>query len=359
MPRTVSPKFVRTKHDLIRMIRSGRWAVGKPFPSETELLTEFDITRPTLSRTLRDLAREGYLHRRQGQGTVVADYRKVIRAQKLPLIVTSRRWTAVGDDRHVINTILSGIETALHSTGCDLEVIPVDDYTLTDMTRRRLDELQPAAALVYLPSVFPQLVAHLTAQGCRVWGMGQPPAGLDCVYINEEACGHLATKYLLDHGRRRIALLNGPLDAYWGFAERRQGYLRALSEAGIEPDEQLIFKRTHVLESESGRAMARDLLASGVRFDGIFAVTDRKAMGAMAAIEEAGLSIPSQVGIVSMDNTLAERSTPPLTAVHLPLAEMAHIAAMRAIESTNAMPNVVSRTTIQLEPSLVDRGSAR
>lgn len=358
MPRTIEPKYIRTKQKLIRMIRSGRWPVGGPFPSETELLTQFDVSRPTLVRSLQDLVREGYLLRRQGQGTVVANYLRSAGARTLPLFVNTDIIARSGDDRHILNAMMSGVEAATAPAGCAVEVVAVPENTLDEEMRRRVDKLDPGGVLVYLPSVHGPLVKHLTEQGFAVWGLGEPCRDLDCVYIDEEACGYLATRYLLEHGRRRIALLNGPLNAYWGFRARQHGYLRALDEAGVEPDPRLMFERHHVLDSESGRAMVRDLLASGVGFDSVFGVTDRKAMGAIAALQEAGYDVPTQIGIVSMDDTLAERSPTPLSAVHAAFDEMARIAAARAIDSPQAASGVVSLNAIRIEPHLVDRGSA-
>lgn len=54
----------------------------------------------------------------------------------------------------------------------------------------------------------------------------------------EEGC-YASTKYLLDRGHRRIAMLKA-FSGYQPGLERRRGYLRALNEAGIEPDETLI-----------------------------------------------------------------------------------------------------------------------
>src|SRR3954466_3579191 len=73
MPTQQLPKYEQVKHSLIADIELGRWPVGGPIPSEAQLLQRFNVSRPTLVRSLQDLVREGYLFRRQGKGTFVAD----------------------------------------------------------------------------------------------------------------------------------------------------------------------------------------------------------------------------------------------------------------------------------------------
>src|SRR5687767_13687470 len=66
------PKYEQVKRSLISEIELGRWTVGGAIPSESQLLQRFNVSRPTLVRSLQDLVREGYLFRRQGKGTFVA-----------------------------------------------------------------------------------------------------------------------------------------------------------------------------------------------------------------------------------------------------------------------------------------------
>lgn len=67
------------------------------------------------------------------------------------------------------------------------------------------------------------------------------PVGLttDTFTENDEAGAHLATAHLLSHGHRRIAYL-GDLVHLSTETKRIEGWRRALREAGVEIDEQLI-----------------------------------------------------------------------------------------------------------------------
>ena len=73
MPIAEPPKYERVKLAIIDDIEQGRFPPGSLVPSEAELLERFEVSRPTLVRSFQDLVREGWVYRRQGKGTFVAD----------------------------------------------------------------------------------------------------------------------------------------------------------------------------------------------------------------------------------------------------------------------------------------------
>ena len=93
------------------------------------------------------------------------------------------------------------------------------------------------------------------------------------------------------------------------------------------------------------------------RPDAILCTNDLLAVGALAALHDAGLDVPGDVALVGMDNTpLSELVWPPLTSVDLGSAERARIAAellLERIEGSDAEPRVVG-----VEPALVVRASS-
>jgi len=355
MPAT-PPKYIRTKQKLIEMIRSGKWPAGSAFPSEVQLLSKFRVSRPTLVRSLQDLVREGYLYRRQGQGTFVADPRGSEKLRILPLVISQAITLRRDDDQHIFKAILDGMEAALRGRGWTLQVCPVDENGLNEEGRKLFTQSAPEVAVVY-PTELPAMERVLATIGAaHVWYLGEPMNNQNCVYIDEERAGYLATRHLIENGRRRIAIVNNSYP-YWGFAARYRGYLQALEEAGITPDPQLSKHDWHVIDSEAGRLMMRQLLASGVTFDGVFACSDRKAIGALMTLKEAGIKVPDQVSLVSMDDTMAAMATPPISAVHLPFREMGAAVVSRAIEPQPLGMAYASVTQIKLEPVLTSRES--
>lgn len=146
----------------------------------------------------------------------------------------------------------------------------------------------------------------------------------------EELGGYTATKRLLDAGHRRIAMINigdvdGELPAAVG---RYAGYLRALEEAGLNPDSGL--HRTGDGHESGGFDNALALMAGSRPPTAIFCANDRTAWGTYQALAQLGLSIPHDVSLVGFDNqeTLAPHLRPGLTTLELPFLEMGR----RAVE---------------------------
>ncbi len=145
-----------------------------------------------------------------------------------------------------------------------------------------------------------------------IWGpivKDQPGHSFGC---NNEHGGFQAIQHLLQLGRRQIAFIGNTSRGSPEHAARYAGYVRALAEAGIEPNDDLSYAADN---SETiGYAAAQRLLQSEISFDAIFAVTDLIAIGAMRAIKDAGLRIPEDVAVVGFDDMpLAAHVTPALT----------------------------------------------
>lgn len=124
--------------------------------------------------------------------------------------------------------------------------------------------------------------------------------------------GRQAGEHLLSLGRRRIAFLGQADEHYPEFAERYRGLCAALAEAGEAPDPAL--QADALSSEEDGRGAVARLLASGARFDAVFAASDLIAIGALQALGEAGMAVPQDIAVMGFDNIPAASLTnPPLT----------------------------------------------
>ncbi|MDB5328273.1 MAG: cytR, pSRTUE45c, partial [Phycisphaerales bacterium] len=261
------------------------------------------------------------------------------RPATIPLFIYEGTYRMSGSGRQVLLQIMAGIEEVLGPTHPGISVRQTASNP-DEATRRAIDQTRPKVALVIEPSFNTDLVKYLQDSGCTTWVVNEPVDTSNCVYINQERAGYLATQYLIDQGRRNIALLNGPVEHYWGFAARYRGYAAALKAAGLTLNDALHRQGLHSIDSEAGRAMVRGLCDEHVEFDGIVGVTDSKAMGAMAFLRERGLRVPEDVLLVSIDNTIADQAELPLSSVELPFEEMGRTVARQALEA-EAQPTVV------------------
>lgn len=139
----------------------------------------------------------------------------------------------------------------------------------------------------------------------------RPVAFLD---IDNEDAFFQATRFLVQLGHRRIALLNG--DERMTFAhDRRRGMQRALEAVGLGIDDLIAF--SGMMNAESGHRFARAALAEDPRPTAMLCSSILVALGALRAIAEAGLSVPDDVSIVVHDDEMpafrADQMHPPLT----------------------------------------------
>lgn len=127
----------------------------------------------------------------------------------------------------------------------------------------------------------------------------------------------LATRHLLDKGCRRIAMVGGSLTTRTRMvALRTEGYLKALTEAGLPIDPALVVETEEGTPQKAGAATIRELAAAGVPFDGVVCTTDSIAHGVLRGLADAGLDCPGDVRVVGFDNLPDSNYTvPSLTSV--------------------------------------------
>ena len=125
-----------------------------------------------------------------------------------------------------------------------------------------------------------------------------PGAEVDTVRGDSVEGAYRLTKLLLALGHRRIAALSGPRSTATA-VERVAGYRRALTEAGLPPDESLIHYGQFTIES--GYQMARQVLGLPQPPTAIFAANNFVALGVSRMLEEMRLRIPEDVSVVTFD----------------------------------------------------------
>jgi DNA-binding LacI/PurR family transcriptional regulator len=170
----------------------------------------------------------------------------------------------------------------------------------------------------------------------------------DVVVNDDEAGGALPVDHLVALGHNRIAHISA--DGAGG-PRRREGYEAAMARHGLEP-----ILAEGDFTDEGGYEGARTLLAAQRRPSAIFACNDLAAIGALTAIEEAGLSVPGDVSLVGYDNSyLARVRHISLTSVDQPRAEMGRLA-VEAVSERRESPEAPARVRT-VEPHLVERSS--
>jgi LacI family transcriptional regulator len=143
------------------------------------------------------------------------------------------------------------------------------------------------------------------------------------VAVDDVRGAALATAHLLERGHGRIAFLTGPLSLRQ-CADRRQGVLAAVVEAGLDPGKVVVEVTLPSLNADSGsRAMAELLARPGPPPTATFCVNDFTALGAMRHLREAAIAVPDQMAVVGYDDVdFAPELAVPLTSVRQPSHEI-------------------------------------
>lgn len=168
------------------------------------------------------------------------------------------------------------------------------------------------------------------------------------VSIDDISASKTVVKNILSKGKDKIALINGPL-MYKYARKRKEGYLLALEEAGIEPTPSYIVELP-AFSYETAFSMATQMLSMEDRPNGIFAVSDVFAVAAMKAATSLNLRIPEDVGIVGFDNTdISIMCDPPLTTVKQPQYQMGFLACEMLIEQINDKSTATKQLLLEVE----------
>lgn len=145
---------------------------------------------------------------------------------------------------------------------------------------------------------------------------------VDEIHSDEVKGGYLATRHLIERGRKNILVITGYLFKSAAYM-RLEGYKKALKEYGIPFREELIIEPD--IDIESGYQAMREAIEKGLEFDAVFCYNDLLAFGAMKALKERGYRIPEDVAVVGYDDIVYSSFVcPSLTTVRIKKFEMGY-----------------------------------
>lgn len=142
--------------------------------------------------------------------------------------------------------------------------------------------------------------------------------------IDNEYGGYLAVRHLVELGHRRIAFVSGPAN-HTDAIERLAGYRRALAEAGIAFDPDLVAEGD--FHEASGLMAVNRLFETKQQFTAVFAANDLSAYGVRLGLYRKGVRVPDDISLVGFDDLPGSAFTaPPLTTVHQPIYDLGRTA---------------------------------
>jgi LacI family transcriptional regulator len=277
--------------------------------------------------------------------------------------LASRRSNSIGvlvPELHgpFFGVILSAIEAELRAAGKHVIITAghsdeaVERENIEFLYTRRCDAL-----ILYVYGVPDDYLIELSKGSVPIVFLNRfiPDTASQCISLDNEQGGYIATKSLLDLGHRELAYISGPL---WkrDSMKRLAGHKRALAEFGLEPNERLMFEGNY--EEASGRLGMQHLLASGLPFSAVICGNDEMAAGVMGAARERGYAIPDDFSVIGFDNVFFSRLLyPTLSTIDCPIRKMGKMAARSVLKNTYGQKE--QEIQYRFEPSLVLRESVR
>lgn len=206
----------------------------------------------------------------------------------------------------------------------------------------------------------PERYQPLLDEGVHVVFLLVRPTGLsaDVVAMDNVKAGYQVGQHLIATGRRHLVYVC-PKVANPDSEERYEGLAAAARENGLPPPRVLgAGSQKHDRLERAGYTALCVYLDSGEAVDGVFAFDDYMALGAMRALEERGIKVGAQVGVVGVDDVAAaSRAVPALSTVRQPMREIGAEAVRLLLRRTQGEERLPPQR-ILLEPTLVVRASS-
>lgn len=330
-----------------------------------------------MSVTIKDVAKRA--------GFSVATVSRVLNAKALVRAETRRRVEAAAAElrytpnraarslitrkTHTLGIVLPGLYGEFFSEilrGIDAMARRHDYHLLVSGSHNRQGEIAAAVEamhgrvdglLVMSPGIDAvDLASRLPGSLPVVLLNGDPGNGIfDAIKIDNQGSARAMVRHLIGNGHRRVAIIQGdPGNA--DAIERLAGYRAALAESGTSPEEG--WELAGNFTERSGHRAAQAILELRPRPTAVFAANDAMAIGAMAALREAGVRVPAEMAVAGFDDIPISRYTSPsLTSVRVPIRRLGTCAMEWLIE---ALENGSDRARhgVTLHPRVVIRESS-
>lgn len=171
-----------------------------------------------------------------------------------------------------------------------------------------------------------------------------------CTATDDEKATYEATKSLIDNGRKKILFMTDSRS--YSAKQKKKGFLRALKESDIQPDERLDLYISNDVEVVKSKIEEYDKLG----FDAVVATDDAMAIGVLKYMTEIGRKLPDDISIVGYNNSsLCICTTPELTSIDNKVEMVCKSTVDRLIDVLNGEKNVSHKEIFDCE--LIKRGT--
>lgn len=354
------PKYFTLMEELKEKIISGRIQPGEKLPSENQFTVQYSLSRHTVRKALSLLEQEGYIEACHGKGTFCSEKMRHMKKSRNIAVVT----TYISD--YIFPRLIQGMDNVLSEQGYSIILKNTGNSRqkeakcLEELFQKDIDGLiiEPSKSQLSCrhPGLYENLekyqIPYIFIQGIYTEMKDKPH-----ILMDDARGGYLVTKYLLEQGHRRITGFF-KADDIQGI-QRHKGYVRALQEAGIPYDPDLVVWFHTEDRRSKPSMMVKEMVKTGSLPHGIVCYNDQIAVQVIESLEDCGLQVPKDISVTGYDNSLyAQRGTGITTIAH-PQERLGEMAAELILEKINGVSEEDSKVERLIQLELIVRGSCR
>jgi DNA-binding LacI/PurR family transcriptional regulator len=252
------------------------------------------------------------------------------------------------DDYAFHETILQGLSdvAAEHGQNLIMVQLPSGPDRFSEIPRALREQCLDALVINDNANFLPGFQDAIADSGLPVAYLNEKQA-FNAIYVDEMLSGRMMTQHLIARGFRRITMLSLVTKRpHYSAADRVAGYVQAMEEAGLQPENRSFHNKT--LTEEAG-----PWLSSPARPEAIFCYSDILAMSLLRALYALRVRVPDDIAVAGCDGEeQALRSVVPLTTLQIPFRPMAAHVLRMALDLVND-PERKPIPSIVLTPELV------
>lgn len=208
------------------------------------------------------------------------------------------------------NEMLKGVKDFIRENGYDLMLSDLSSQNPHETLTRFFHRGTVDALLLVLPGLDEAMLEEVRLLNAPVVLIGNESTEFDCFFWDNERGAQMAVRHLVQQGHTQIGMI-APHEWTYDAAPRIAGYHTALAEAGLQADpdwvqEGLTLKHGGHSEEAGYEAMQKLLMVSPA-VTAVFAASDVLAIGAWAAIREAGKRVPEDFALMGYDDIKVAR----------------------------------------------------
>ena len=313
-------KYMQLEEEFKSELLSGKFKPGDLFYTEKEIMSKYHASYATVSRTMKNMAEKGIFERHRGMGTIVREIpgfsKDLLAFQTLYFNGVSSFYehrNSTPFSWFVREEIQKGVVNAWPG---NVQISSLDDI-LKEAAKGKVFD----AVFLSPPSEFAKEIENLQCIYTIINHARYFTSPYNSVTTDFIVGAYNLVSYLIrELGHHKIAFIGGDTLNY--HADRYAGYKLALEAHNIDYREDYCIRNIDATE-KSGSIAMKKLLHLNDPPTAVFADTDLKALGAVAAIKEAGLRVPDDISVAGFDNVPGlEKHAIGLTTLNLALSEL-------------------------------------